>query len=62
MSYSPQGRYIPLIGDKMTSNEKQTFQEILDQLRLDIKYLVFDLEATRRERDHYRELLDNPAA
>lgn len=29
-------------------------QEALSQLRLDMKYLVFDLEATRRERDHYR--------
>ncbi len=29
-------------------------QEALSQLRLDMKYLVFDLEATRRERDEYR--------
>ncbi len=28
-------------------------QEALGQLRLDMKYLVFDLEATRRERDEY---------
>lgn len=33
-------------------------QEALSQLRLDMKYLVFDLEATRRERDTYRQLLD----
>lgn len=33
-------------------------QEALCQLRLDMKYLVFDLEATRRERDAYRQLLD----
>ncbi len=26
-------------------------QEALSQLRLDMKYLMFDLEATRRERD-----------
>ena len=32
-------------------------QEALGQLRLDMKYLVFDLEATRRERDMYREQL-----
>ncbi|HZN33705.1 MAG TPA: transcriptional regulator [Pirellulaceae bacterium] len=30
-------------------------QEALSQLRLDMKYLVFDLEATRRERDALRE-------
>ena len=29
-------------------------QEALGQLRLDMKYLVFDLEATRRERDEFR--------
>ena len=29
-------------------------QDALSQLRMDMKYLVFDLEATRRERDHYR--------
>lgn len=30
-------------------------QEALSQLRLDMKYLVFDLEATRRERDELRQ-------
>ena len=29
-------------------------QDALGQLRLDMKYLAFDLEATRRERDAYR--------
>jgi hypothetical protein len=33
-------------------------QDALSQLRLDMKYLVFDLEATRRERDDYRRQLD----
>ena len=33
-------------------------QEALAQLRLDMKYLIFDLEATRRERDEYREKLE----
>ena len=33
-------------------------QEALSQLRLDMKYLVFDLEATRRERDQYRAALE----
>lgn len=32
-------------------------QEAISQLRLDMKYLVFDLEATRRERDEYRQRL-----
>ncbi len=34
-------------------------QEALSQLRLDMKYLVFDLEATRRERDALRHGQDD---
>ena len=37
-------------------------QESLDYLRLSIKYLVFDLEATRRENDYLRKLLDGKNA
>ncbi len=33
-------------------------QEALSQLRLDMKYLMFDLEATRRERDALQQRLD----
>ena len=33
-------------------------QDALGQLRLDMKYLVFDLEATRRERDDYRRQVE----
>jgi len=36
-------------------------QEALSQLRLDMKYLVFDLEATRRERDSLRQDQDGDA-
>ncbi len=36
----------------------QLVQEALSQLRLDVKYLMFDLEATRRERDSYRQQLE----
>lgn len=36
-------------------------QDALSQLRLDMKYLMFDLEATRRERDEYRERLGEDA-
>lgn len=32
-------------------------QDALSQLRLDMKYLMFDLEATRRERDDLRRQL-----
>jgi hypothetical protein len=33
-------------------------QDALSQLRLDMKYLMFDLEATRRERDDYRRRVE----
>ena len=36
----------------------QLVQEALSQLRLDMKYLMFDLEATRRERDAFRHQSD----
>ena len=36
-------------------------QESLDYLRLSVKYLVFDLEATRRENKYLRSLIDSSA-
>lgn len=33
-------------------------QESLDYLRLSIKYLMFDLEATRRENTYLRQMLE----
>ena len=51
--------------DRVADNTKRRrrilslVQEALSQLRLDMKYLVFDLEATRRERDAYKDNLDN---
>ena len=33
-------------------------QEALSQLRLDMKYLMFDLEATRRERDGFQRQVE----
>jgi len=34
-------------------------QEALSQLRMDMKYMMFDLEATRRERDEYKNASDD---
>ena len=34
-------------------------QEALSQLRLDIKYLMFDLEMTRKERDELKARLED---
>ena len=38
-----------------------SLQESLDYLRLSIKYLVFDLEATRRENGYLRKMLEETA-
>ena len=45
--------------NNLLNDKKQTLklvQETLSQLRVDIKYLIFDLEATRRERDEFKQL------
>lgn len=54
----------PLVGRVVDSTRRrrrilQLVQEALSQLRLDMKYLMFDLEATRRERDSYRQSLED---
>jgi len=36
-----------------------SLQDSLDYLRLSIKYLLFDLEATRRENSYLRQLLED---
>lgn len=38
-----------------------SLQESLDYLRLSIKYVVFDLEATRRENQYLRRMLEESA-
>ena len=35
-----------------------SLQESIDFVRLSIKYMLFDLEATRRENDQLRKLLE----
>lgn len=61
----------PLSGAKKTGPESKdglyqaeilpqcrSVEEALDQLRLQTKYLLFDLEATRRENRYLRQMLD----
>jgi hypothetical protein len=53
----------PLVDAVMESTKRRRriltlVQDALSQLRLDMKYLMFDLEATRRERDEYRLKLE----
>jgi|GEM_PF-6114338 len=46
--------------DNLRNRQKLLFeiQESLSQLRMDMKYLDFDLHATRQERDELQELID----
>lgn len=58
------GRIAPLVDAVVESTKRRRriltlVQDALSQLRLDMKYLMFDLEATRRERDEYRIKLDD---
>ena len=42
-----------------SSAGKLTVEDSLDYLRLQVKYLLFDLEATRRENRYLRQMLDS---
>ncbi len=44
---------------KKLKNSVSGLQESLDYLRVSIKYLLFDLEATRRENRYLKKLLDD---
>ncbi|MGE0757417.1 MAG: transcriptional regulator [Pirellulaceae bacterium] len=57
------GRIEPVLSRVVESTKRRRriltlVQDALSQLRLDMKYLVFDLEATRRERDNFRQELE----
>ncbi len=57
------GKFEPVVIRIIESTKRRSrilslIQDALSQLRLDMKYLVFDLEATRRERDALKSQLD----
>ncbi len=63
LSAAHRDRLGPVLGRVLEATRRRRrilnlVQEALGQLRLDMKYLLFDLEATRRERDEYRRLTD----
>lgn len=43
---------------RLQSKLVQIAQDAVDQIQLDMKYLKYDLEATRRERDELKEILE----
>ena len=60
-----QQKKLILLAKKTQETQKQlkknvhNLQESLDYLRVSIKYLLFDLEATRRENAYLKKLLDD---
>ncbi|MEX0678652.1 MAG: transcriptional regulator [Pirellulales bacterium] len=59
------GQIEPLFSRVLESTKRRRrilglVQDALSQLRLDMKYLMFDLEATRRERDEFRRRFEEP--
>ncbi len=40
------------------SDSAETLQDAIDQLRMQIKYMMFDLEASRREGRYLRQMLE----
>ena len=44
---------------KKLKNSLRSLQESLDYLRVSVKYLMFDLEATRRENAYLKRLLED---
>ena len=45
--------------DVLSGAADETVESALDQIRLEVKYLVFDLEATRRENGYLRRMLES---
>ena len=64
-SADPQHKKLAQLAQEAQANRKKleksisSLQESLDYLRVCIKYQVFDLEATRRENEYLRRLLDD---
>ena len=60
----PQHRKLAKLAQQAQANRKKlensinSLQESLDYLRVCIKYQLFDLEATRRENQYLRKLLE----
>lgn len=56
-----QSRKLLSLAQQVKPNKQSTndLQNSLDQLRLTVKYLLFDLEATRRENKYLRKMLEH---
>jgi hypothetical protein len=51
---------LPISGVYQSASQTEAdLADSLNQLRLQVKYLLFDLEATRRENRYLRQMLEN---
>ena len=63
-----EGEKLELLADDTKKRHKElketvgSLQESIDFLRLSIKYILFDLEATRRENQYLRKMLEETDA
>lgn len=63
-SLEPQQVKVAMLSKETSENQKQLeksvngLQDALDYLRICIKYQLFDLEATRRENEYLRKMLE----
>ena len=61
---SPRKKKLVIVGKKNSDAQKQLknsiggLQNSLDYLRVSIKYILFDLESTRRENTYLRKMLE----
>ena len=61
---SPRKKKLIIVGKKSSESQKQLrngisrLQDSLDYLRVSIKYILFDLESTRRENTYLRKMLE----
>lgn len=64
-AFNPNHKKLADLAKQAQANRQQlkksitSIQESLDYLRICIKYQVFDLEATRRENEYLRKLLED---
>ncbi|MCE5278716.1 MAG: hypothetical protein ABFD92_13075 [Planctomycetaceae bacterium] len=56
----PDAKYVSdqLLTSDLICGETDSVEADLDQLRLQMKYMLFDLEATRRENRYLRQMLE----
>lgn len=60
-----QKKIVSKTNSKKSEIDEETIKQIakitnsLQELRLYVKYLLFDIEATRRERDKFKSMLDD---